>query len=142
MLTRIVKMTFKEGRLDDFKDIFEQSKDTIRNFEGCMHVELGNDIKNKNVFFTYSKWKSEEALNAYRNSSFFQDSEPLNVTNRHLEISSAKTRANANVMPLWIVTTTGLIAYKTIALLDRWFLMIEENDPAGDKEAEYSVTSP
>ena len=72
MVTRIVKMTFHEDKLDEFKHIFENSKDRIRGFSGCTYVELCNDINKPNVFFTYSHWDSEEALNEYRNSTFFK----------------------------------------------------------------------
>ena len=65
-------MTFKRESLEEFKLIFERSKEKIRNFEGCTHVELCNDIEHPNVFFTYSHWESEEALNAYRDSTFFK----------------------------------------------------------------------
>ncbi|MBL4577672.1 MAG: antibiotic biosynthesis monooxygenase [Flavobacteriales bacterium] len=72
MLTRIVKMTFREDKLEDFRRIFEHSIDKIRSFEGCTHVELNRDTHRKNVYFTYSKWTSEEMLNAYRNSGMFR----------------------------------------------------------------------
>ena len=72
MIIRVVKMTFKEDKLGEFQRIFARSKGKIRGFEGCMYVELSQDVKNDNVFFTYSHWVSEEALNAYRNSNFFK----------------------------------------------------------------------
>ncbi|MBL4754508.1 MAG: antibiotic biosynthesis monooxygenase [Flavobacteriales bacterium] len=71
MIIRIVKMTFKEDKLGEFQRIFARSKEKIRDFAGCMYVEFCQDVNNKNVFFTYSHWASEDALNAYRNSTFF-----------------------------------------------------------------------
>jgi quinol monooxygenase YgiN len=72
MITRIVKMTFKRDKLEDFQRIFERSKEEIRDFEGCLHVELYRDTMQENVYFTYSQWVSEDELNAYRNSPFFE----------------------------------------------------------------------
>ena len=65
-------MTFNEDKVEEFLGLFERSKEKIRNFEGCLHVELCRDTKKRNVFFTYSKWTSEKALNKYRNSDFFR----------------------------------------------------------------------
>jgi heme-degrading monooxygenase HmoA len=73
MIIRIVKLTFKPEFIPDFIKIFEESKTLIRNFEGCQQVELLNDITNKNVFFTYSYWQDENALNAYRESELFKN---------------------------------------------------------------------
>ena len=40
MINRIVKMTFREEELDNFLQVFEASKDKIRNFPGVKHLEL------------------------------------------------------------------------------------------------------
>lgn len=71
MITRLVKMTFKEAHINDFLHYFPDIVDRIRSREGCQHVELMHDIKDQRIFFTYSKWDSEENLNAYRNSELF-----------------------------------------------------------------------
>jgi heme-degrading monooxygenase HmoA len=73
MIIRIVKLTFKPEFIPDFIKIFEESKTLIRNFEGCQQVELLNDITNKNIFFTYSYWQDEKALNTYRESELFKN---------------------------------------------------------------------
>ena len=72
MIIRIVKMTLKKDKLEEFQRIFERSKGAIRDFEGCLHVELCRDTIQENVYFTYSQWVSEDELNAYRNSPFFK----------------------------------------------------------------------
>lgn len=72
MLTRIVKLTFKEENISSFETLFEKTKETIRNFEGCLFLELYQDAKHPNIFFTYSKWKEEMYLENYRNSDFFK----------------------------------------------------------------------
>ncbi len=71
MIIRIVKMTFVPEKVNDFLIIFNESKELIRNFEGCSHLELLNDINSPNVFFTYSYWRSENDLNNYRDSDLF-----------------------------------------------------------------------
>lgn len=71
MITRIVQLTFKEEKVDAFLDHFEKVKTKIRNFEGCHYLTLYQDQYKKNMFFTYSIWESEIALNNYRNSMFF-----------------------------------------------------------------------
>lgn len=73
MIIRIVKMTFDPERVNDFLEIFNSSKLLIRNFEGCSHLELLNDIRSGNTFFTYSFWESEAHLNNYRNSKLFEN---------------------------------------------------------------------
>lgn len=72
-MIRIVKMTFQPDRTDDFMGIFNEIKSTIADFDGCDKVELLRDKATPNIFFTYSTWRDEEALDAYRNSAFFKD---------------------------------------------------------------------
>jgi len=72
MIKRIVKLTFKKDKIETFLENFEKNKLKIRNFSGCDHLELWRDTEMPNVFFTYSYWTSEEALNAYRASDLFK----------------------------------------------------------------------
>ena len=72
MITRLVKMTFHPDKVQDFFKLFNENKDKIAGFEGCTHLELLNDINDTNVFFTYSHWKDESCLEAYRNSELFK----------------------------------------------------------------------
>lgn len=65
-------MTFQEDKLDDFTAIFQRSKQKIRTFPGCLHLELLRDLDKPNVRITYSLWESPEALEAYRQSELFQ----------------------------------------------------------------------
>ncbi|QDO95428.1 antibiotic biosynthesis monooxygenase [Formosa sediminum] len=71
MFVRIVKLSFKPTKVDDFITIFETNKTYIRNFEGCMFLELYRDKTHSNIFFTYSYWSDEAALNTYRHSNLF-----------------------------------------------------------------------
>ena len=72
MINRIVKMTFREDFLETFRFLFSENKNKIRAFEGCLHLELWQDVSDKRVFTTFSKWNSEESLNIYRNSELFK----------------------------------------------------------------------
>lgn len=72
MLVRIVKLTFKPENSASFEAMFNEVKKTIRGFEGCLRLELHQTIDRPNIYFTYSYWKDEAALENYRNSNFFK----------------------------------------------------------------------
>lgn len=72
MLVRIVKMTFREDAINEFLDNFNHNKQLIRNFPGCEFLELYRDLKDSNIFFTYSYWTEEEHLENYRQSELFK----------------------------------------------------------------------
>ncbi len=73
MIVRIVKMTFEEGKVDQFIAIFEEVQSKIKKFPGCHSVELLSDRSDKAVFLTFSTWEDEEALEKYRQSQLFKD---------------------------------------------------------------------
>lgn len=73
MIVRIVQMTFDPAKVEEFKTLFEDRKQLIRHFNGCEHLELWQDTKKPNIFFTYSKWQSEQHLDHYRFSELFKD---------------------------------------------------------------------
>lgn len=73
MIVRIVKMTFQQEAIPSFLETFDKQKSFIAGFDGCSHLELFRDKKQNNIFFTYSHWKDEEALNKYRESDFFRE---------------------------------------------------------------------
>ena len=73
MIIRIVKMQFRVERTDDFIRIFKKNKAHIRSFEGCSHLHLLRDKNDPRIFFTYSHWKDEMALNKYRKSDLFKE---------------------------------------------------------------------
>ena len=66
MIKRIVKLKIKEEYISDFVILFNQIKPEIIKFQGCLSVELLNDIHTKTIFFTYSLWETEHDLNYYR----------------------------------------------------------------------------
>ena len=73
MIIRLVKMKFNQNHRSDFVSLFNERKEKIEGQEGCHSVRLFNDIKDENVFFTYSVWNSEGDLNTYRHSDFFKE---------------------------------------------------------------------
>lgn len=71
MFVRIVKMDFNPNKISDFLEIFNTNKLKIRAFTGCQFLELYQDKTKPNIFFTYSYWEDESALEKYRNSELF-----------------------------------------------------------------------
>ncbi|TXB65806.1 antibiotic biosynthesis monooxygenase [Vicingus serpentipes] len=71
-MIRIVKMVFKPEMVDEFLANFKEDKAKIRNFDGVEHLELLQDKNHPNIYFTYSKWKSPNHLEKYRNSDLFK----------------------------------------------------------------------
>jgi quinol monooxygenase YgiN len=72
MIKRIVKMSFHAQHISTFKSIFESNWKHIKHFEGCEHVELLQDENEPGVFFTYSLWHNQDALDKYRDSELFK----------------------------------------------------------------------
>lgn len=72
-ITRLVKMTFLDPGIHTFQQLFEEKKQAIRHFPGCLHLELWQDQLDHHIFFTYSIWQSETHLDDYRQSDFFRD---------------------------------------------------------------------
>ena len=72
MFIRIVKLRFHEDKIEAFLNNFEEVKQQIRNFEGNLFLELYQDKNDQRIFFTYSYWENEEALEKYRKSILFQ----------------------------------------------------------------------
>lgn len=66
-------MTFQADKAEDFLAIFRASKENIRHFAGCEHLELWRDTREPASFTTYSHWRSAEDLEKYRASLLFKD---------------------------------------------------------------------
>jgi|TARA_B110000285_G_C15035997_1_gene569288 hypothetical protein len=73
MIVRIVKLSISKENTKDFCLFFDNKKSQIEKFEGCIKVDLLQDTKESNLYFTYSHWKDEESLDNYRNSEFFKN---------------------------------------------------------------------
>ena len=71
MVTRIVKMTFRNDCAEEFLLIFEEYKSRIRAAEGCTELHFLRDTSDPRVFFTYSQWQSEMDIENYRHSETF-----------------------------------------------------------------------
>ena len=65
-------MSFELEKVEKFKSIYELNWHKIKEFEGCLHVELLQDRSSPSIFFTYSNWESENHLNNYRDSIVFK----------------------------------------------------------------------
>ncbi len=72
MIVRFVKLELQSQHIADFKKLTAGEKEDIIAFKCCSFLEILQDVNNENLFFSHSHWASEEALNAYRNSSFFR----------------------------------------------------------------------
>lgn len=73
MFVRIVKLSFHEENIPAFLENFETVKDRIRSAAGNKLLELYQDKNNKCIFFTYSYWETEQDLENYRTSDFFNE---------------------------------------------------------------------
>ncbi len=71
MIIRIVKLTIDPAKKEAFISIFKNNNHHIKACEGCVGVELLQDQKYSNIFFTYSHWKEETDLDTYRQSEIF-----------------------------------------------------------------------
>jgi hypothetical protein len=65
-------MEFAVENVAAFLINFEQVKYKIRNYPGCLFLELYEDKNNPSIYFTYSRWKDEKDLESYRNSELFK----------------------------------------------------------------------
>lgn len=64
-------MGFDPDFTANFELFFEEHKEEIRSFPGCLRLELYRDMDDPSVFFTYSFWEDPQALETYRNSPLF-----------------------------------------------------------------------
>jgi heme-degrading monooxygenase HmoA len=71
MIIRIVRMHFTEAGVEEFLEIFHRNKDAIRNFPGCLHLQLLKDSKDVCCYTTVSHWDGPESLENYRKSELF-----------------------------------------------------------------------
>lgn len=72
MIIRIVKLSIVPGQISQFKSEFDLVSHQIRNFPGCSHLELLEDINVPGLVFTYSYWDDEKFLQNYQSSELFK----------------------------------------------------------------------
>lgn len=77
MIVRLVKMTFKPGESDRFRELFEGWRHRIIRMPGCQRLDLLHDGSDPCIFFTHSEWVSAEHLEAYRHSDTFAEVWPI-----------------------------------------------------------------
>ena len=65
-------MSFKEDKVQEFIEDFKNSKEQIMAFDGCELLDLLEVKGPGNIYMTYSYWKDEESLDAYRQSDLFK----------------------------------------------------------------------
>lgn len=71
MITRIVKLQFKEENVSDFLSYFDTISHIVNEFPGCIGMKLYQETGNPSTIFTYSHWESEQDLENYRLSEAF-----------------------------------------------------------------------
>ncbi len=64
-------MIFREEEIPVFLEIFTTSCSKIRNFDGCINLQLMKSQNDKRILFTISEWESEDHLERYRSSELF-----------------------------------------------------------------------
>lgn len=64
-------MHFTEAGVNEFLEIFDANKEAIRNFPGCMNLQLLKDHDDPFCFTTLSHWENENHLEEYRKSELF-----------------------------------------------------------------------
>lgn len=72
MIVRFVDMFFELEKTQLFLEIFNESKEKIRSFDGCKDLKLVQNKENPNHFSTISIWLSVEHLENYRQSELFK----------------------------------------------------------------------
>lgn len=71
MIRRIVRLEFDPVRVAEFITFFKANRQTIASFPGCISLDIYKDAGLPNVYYTFSLWESEAALEAYRHSDTF-----------------------------------------------------------------------
>ncbi len=70
-LIRIVRLTLAPEKVGEFMEMFTSIKSKINASDGCLHLELLQDVVYPNIITTYSIWTDQSALDAYRTSELF-----------------------------------------------------------------------
>lgn len=74
MITRVVKLTLKEGLKQEFLDIYRARNPKKNNMEGCISVRMFEPTIDSHEVFTISEWENEDYLNLYRETDYFKES--------------------------------------------------------------------
>lgn len=71
MIRRIVRLEFHPEKVGEFVAFFTKNREVISSFPGCLSLDIYKDAALENVYYTFSIWESEAALEAYRDSDTF-----------------------------------------------------------------------
>lgn len=71
VLHRLVKLTFRPDATAAFRAILTEARPVILAQPGCFHMEAWEDLNDPTVYYTYSRWVSQVALDEYRSSKAF-----------------------------------------------------------------------
>lgn len=72
MLIRIVTMSIKNDCFTSFEVAFDQVREAIAAFDGCLEVRMLKGLDNPGIYTTVSKWTGRKALEHYRESELFR----------------------------------------------------------------------
>jgi quinol monooxygenase YgiN len=73
VVIRLVSLKCKPEDVDAFRLVLRESSLRVRQFPGCLSLQIVNDITDPASFFTLSTWRDEGALEAYRISPLFKE---------------------------------------------------------------------
>lgn len=72
MHVRIVSVKIQEGKIDEFKRIYEATiLPALRTTQGCRYAFLTENLERKNEFISITGWESKEDVDRYENSGQF-----------------------------------------------------------------------
>ena len=72
VLVRYVELHILADKLDEARRLLKFQAPLVRNFDGCVHLEINEAMDEIGVFSTYSYWIDAEALDRYRQSEVFR----------------------------------------------------------------------
>ncbi|NEN24326.1 antibiotic biosynthesis monooxygenase [Cryomorpha ignava] len=72
MVIRIVELHIHRDRLEKAQLLLAEVAPNVRKMDGCSHLNILEGLNNNAHITTYSYWKSEDHLNAYRQSNVFK----------------------------------------------------------------------
>lgn len=73
MIIRIVELQFESDSASRAVKLVKDIAPKVRQSSGCLHLEILVDVRKGGHISTYSKWESEDHLNAYRDSQLFKN---------------------------------------------------------------------
>ena len=77
MIVLISKNTLLEGKIQDFLEIAKKIAEETRKETGCRFYRLAKDEKEANIYYFIEAYENEAALEAHRNSAYFQTYVPM-----------------------------------------------------------------